>query len=151
MNKTCLGLSVAVLLAIPTGCGSDDDGGSNGTGAVGAPGCPSTETRCIAFARASPSPFGRSTGTCRAARLSRTQSETRGERYAASSPAVTRLLPSRSAAPFSPRIAKCMNADVPHSGDAHERSSNPLLRNTARFGTAAISDSISSTAAAKSL
>jgi PPE-repeat protein len=32
MNKTCFGLSVVVLLALPTACGSDDGGDSGGTG-----------------------------------------------------------------------------------------------------------------------
>ncbi len=41
MNKTCLGLSVAVLLALPTACGSDDGGDSGGTGGASSGGASS--------------------------------------------------------------------------------------------------------------
>ena len=41
MNKTYLGLSVAVLLVLPTACGSDDGGGSNGTGGASSGGASS--------------------------------------------------------------------------------------------------------------
>ncbi|MBI3205362.1 MAG: hypothetical protein HYZ29_27735 [Myxococcales bacterium] len=41
MNRTCLGLSVAVLLVIPTACGSDDGGGASGTGGASSGGASS--------------------------------------------------------------------------------------------------------------
>ena len=41
MNKTCFGLSVAVLLALPTACGSDDGGDSGGTGGASSGGASS--------------------------------------------------------------------------------------------------------------
>ena len=41
MNKTCFGLSVAMLLALPTACGSDDGGDSGGTGGASSGGASS--------------------------------------------------------------------------------------------------------------